>query len=131
MFLRISLEEIVIAAKAVWPNRIVANAIGEETMDIMMKTYKRKRSFFAGKTSRGLVGGLFYLLSYKYDVVKNQKQLADRLGTSDVTIRASYRDWLEEFPDLFGDVVTKLAQDQNLRWYMVADCRRRISELKL
>jgi hypothetical protein len=128
MLHRISLEEITLAAKTVWPNRNVAMAIGEETMDIITKTYKRKSSFFAGKTSRGLVGGLFYLLGYKYDVVKNQKELADCLGTSDVTIRTSYRNWLEEFPDLFQETVTKLAQDQNLRWYLVVDCRQKISQ---
>jgi transcription initiation factor TFIIIB Brf1 subunit/transcription initiation factor TFIIB len=125
---RISAEEIKIAARTVWHNQRVANAISEEAVDIMMKTHKRKFSFFTGKTSRGLVGGLFYLLGYKYDAAKNQKELADRLGTSDVTIRASYRNWLEEFPDLFQDVVSKLAQDQNLRWYVLIDYRKKISQ---
>jgi transcription initiation factor TFIIIB Brf1 subunit/transcription initiation factor TFIIB len=126
--IRISPEEIKIAARTVWHNQLVANAISEETVDIITKTHKRKFSFFTGKTSRGLVGGLFYLLGYKYDAAKNQKELADRLGTSDVTIRASYRNWLEEFPDLFQEAVSKLAQDQNLRWYVLIDYRRKISQ---
>ncbi len=129
MLNRILPEEVTIAARTIWPNPAVANAIGQETTDIIMKTQKRKLHFFAGKTSRGLVGGLFYLLGYKHNAVKNQKELADRLGASDVTIRASYRSWLEEFPDLFQDIVAKLAKDQNLRWYVVMDYRRRILQL--
>jgi len=125
---RIAPEEVEIAAKTIWPNQLIANAISQETVDIIMKTHKRKFSFFNGKTSRGLVGGLFYLLGYKYDAVKNQKELADRLGTSDVTIRASYRNWLEESPDLFQDIIGKLAQDQNLRWYVLVDLKRKISK---
>lgn len=98
-----------------------------DALEIIAKAHKRKFAFFNGKTSRGLVGGLFYLLGHKYDVVKNQKELADRLGTTDVTIRASYRNWLEAFPDLFLDVIGKLAQDQNLRYYVLTDLKRKIS----
>jgi hypothetical protein len=125
---RIAPEEVEVAAKTIWPNHLLAKTISEETVDIIMKTHKRKFSFFTGKTSRGLVGGLFYLLGYKYDAVKNQKELADRLGTSDVTIRTSYRSWLEEFPDLFQDIIGKLAQDQNLRWYVIMDFRKKVSQ---
>ena len=124
---RLSPEEVAVAARTIWPNQLIANAISDETVGIIVKTHKRKFSFFNGKTSRGIVGGLFYLLGYKYDSVKNQKELADRLGTSDVTIRSSYRNWLEEFPDLFQDVIGKLAKDQNLRWYVLVDLRRKIS----
>jgi transcription initiation factor TFIIIB Brf1 subunit/transcription initiation factor TFIIB len=128
---KISPEEVTIVARAVWHNRLIADAIGRETVDILMTAHKRKFSFFGGKTSRGLVGGLFYLLGYKHDDVKNQKELADLLGTSDVTIRASYRSWLEQFPDLFQEVVGKLAQDQNLRWYVILDYRQKSSQLQL
>ncbi len=124
---RISTEEVTAAAKTLWLNQTVADAIAKDSIDIVEKTHKQKVSFFAGKTSRGLVGGLFYLLGYKYDSAKNQKELADHLGTSDVTIRTSYRNWLEEFPDFFQDVVGKLALDQNLRWYVLVDYRRKIS----
>lgn len=128
---RMSPEEVNVAAKTIWLNQTVANAIGGEAIDILAKAHKRKFSFFTGKTSRGLVGGLFYLLGYKHGAVKNQKELADCLGTSDVTIRASYRNWLEAFPDLFQDVVDKLALDRNLRWYILVDYRRKISQLQL
>jgi hypothetical protein len=124
---RISPEEVTMAAKTLWQNKILANKIANEALETLMKTHKRRFAFFGGKTSRGLVGGLFYLLGYKYDAVKNQKELADRLGTTDVTIRTSYRNWLEEFPDLFVDVIGKLAQDQSLRYYVLTDLRRKIS----
>jgi transcription initiation factor TFIIIB Brf1 subunit/transcription initiation factor TFIIB len=125
---RISSDEVYIAARTVWFNKQISNRIADNTLEIIAKTSKRKFSFFNGKTSRGLVGGLFYLLGYRYDVVKNQKELADRLGTTDVTIRASYRSWLETFPDLFSDVISKLAQDQNLRYYVLTDLKRKISK---
>jgi hypothetical protein len=126
---RISPEEVCIASRTVWFDKQTANRIAEDALEIIAKTHKRKLSFFNGKTSRGLVGGLFYLLGYKYDVVKNQKELADRLGTTDVTIRASYRNWLEAFPDLFLDIIGKLAQDQNLRYYVLTDLKRKMSTL--
>jgi endonuclease III-like uncharacterized protein len=128
---RITPDEIKIAAKTIWSNSVISKVIGEETVDTLLLAQKRKPSFFAGKTSRGLVGGLFYLLGYKYDSAKNQKELADRLCTSDVTIRASYRNWLKEFPDVFQDVVVKLAQDQNIRWYMLVDYRQKTYQLQL
>jgi hypothetical protein len=125
---RISPEEVTIAAKIIWTDHLIAKAISEDTAEILVKTHARKFSFFNGKTIRGLIGGLFYLLGYKYDAVKNQKELADRLNTSDVTIRASYRSWLEEFPDLFQNALGKLLQDQNLRWYVLTDLRRKVSQ---
>ncbi len=131
MLRRISPKEITIAARRLWQDPLVAETIDRETVDLITKIQKHNLSFFSGKTSRGLVGGLFYLLGYRHDSVKNQKEIADLLGTSDVTIRSSYRNWLEEFPDLFQDIVGKLALDQNLRWYVITDYRRRISQLQL
>ena len=125
---RISADEVYIAARTVWFDKQISNRLAADALELITKTSKRNFSFFNGKTSRGLVGGLFYLLGYRYGVVKNQKELADRLGTTDVTIRASYRNWLEAFPDLFPDVISKLAQDQNLRYYVLTDLKRKISK---
>jgi hypothetical protein len=44
----------------------------------------------------------------------NGTKLAEKLDTTDVTIRVSYRKWLEEFPDLFSDVVDKIAGNSKL-----------------
>ena len=128
---RITPDEVYIASRTLWLDKQIAYRIAEDALEIIAKTYMRKFSFFNGKTSRGLVGGLFYLLGYKHNVVKNQKELADRLGTSDVTIRASYRNWLETFPDLFLDVISKLGQDPNLRYYVLTDLKQKISAYQL
>ncbi len=80
-----------------------------------------KFSFFSGRRSTWIVGGLLYLLSYRYDSVKKQNELADVLGTTDGTIRDSYRLWLKTFPDLFMDVIGKFANDEKLRYFVRID----------
>ncbi len=67
-------------------------------------------------------------MSYRYDSVKKQRELADRLGTSDVSIRTNYRQWLEEFPDLFLDVIGKFATDGSLRYYVLLNLKPRIAQ---
>ena len=60
------------------------------------------------------MGGLFYLLGFRYDDSKKQREIAVTLQITDVSIRSSYKRWLKEFPDLFQDVIGKLA-DQELQ----------------
>lgn len=121
---RLPIDEISAAAHAVWLDTTIANAIASETVQIINNTYARKFAFFNGKSSKTLVGGLFYLLSYRYDAIKKQNELADQLGTTDVTIRASYRKWLETFPDLFLDVISKFATNRELRPYILLDLKQ-------
>jgi len=116
---RIPYEEVLAAAHTLWSNEAVANKVAVETVEIINRTYKRKFAFFNGKSSKCIVGGLFYILGYRYNAVKKQRELADHLGTSDVTIRASYRQWLEVFPDLFLDVIGKFAEDNTLRYFVL------------
>jgi hypothetical protein len=116
---RIPMEEVFAAAHTVWTNESIADKVAMETIQIINQTYKKKFSFFDGKSSRSLVGGLFYLLGYRFDDIKKQNELADHLGTTDVTIRLSYRKWLETYPDLFGDVIEKFAADKELRYYVL------------
>jgi len=85
---------------------------------------KRKRGFFNGKSAKRIIGGLFYLLSFRHDAIKKQRDLADQLGTNDVTIRASYRQLLKEFPDLFMDIVGKFAADDSLRYFVFLDLKQ-------
>jgi len=91
---RIAISEVSDAAQAIWPQKNVSETIASETVKILNQTYKRKFSFFNGKSYRFLVGGLFYLLGYRHDAVRRQRELANILGTSDVTIRKAYRSWL-------------------------------------
>ncbi len=116
---RIPHDEVAAASHNIWLNTETADKIASDAIKIINKTYTRKFSFFTGKSARSLVGGLFYLLGFRYNNVKRQKELADKLGTSDVSIRLSYRQWLETFPDLFLDVLGKLAQDKDLRSYVL------------
>jgi hypothetical protein len=106
---RIPFEDVRAAAYTIWADRKIADKIALETIETINKTYYRKLSFFNGRKAKSIVGGLFYLLGYKYDAVKKQNELADKLGTTDHSIRDSYRKWLETFPDLFLDVIGKLA----------------------
>jgi transcription initiation factor TFIIIB Brf1 subunit/transcription initiation factor TFIIB len=119
LFKRIPIEDVKAAAHVIWADSELADQIAKETILIINKTFYRKFSFFNGRRSKSLVGGLFYLLSYRYDAVKKQNELADALGTTDVSIRVSYRLWLETFPDLFVDVIAKFAQAKDLRSYVL------------
>jgi transcription initiation factor TFIIIB Brf1 subunit/transcription initiation factor TFIIB len=121
---RITPEEITNAAKAVWQEQATAEKIALETLEIMTKASKQKFSFFNGKTSKSLVGGLFYILGYKHDAAKTQKELAAKLHTTDTTIRHSARKWLQEFSELFPDVINKLAEQDKLAYCIRSQKRR-------
>lgn len=121
---RISTTEISTAAHAVWLNKSVADAIALETVQIINQTYKRKFAFFNGKSSRCIVGGLFYLLGYRHDAIKKQNEIAHQIGTTEISIRVSYRKWLETFPDLFLDVIGKFATISSLRSFILFDLKQ-------
>lgn len=106
-------SEVATATRVVWSDQGLAEKIESSAMELITNASNRKFSFFSGKSSRGLLGGLFYLLGYRYNAVKKQKELAEKLGTTDVTIRTSYRKWLEDFPDLFTDVSDKITNNHN------------------
>ena len=80
--------------------------------------------FFNGKSSKFIVGGLFYLLGFRHNAIKKQRELADRLETNDVTIRVAYRQLLKEFPDLFLDIMGKFAEDDSLRFFVFLDLKQ-------
>lgn len=107
-------SEVVAAANDIWADRAIAEKIASGALEIIAEANKSNFAFFSGKSFRGLIGGLFYILGFRYDAVKKQKELAGKLGTTDVTIRASYRKWLEEFPALFSDVIDKIAESNKL-----------------
>ena len=125
---RISFDEIFAATHTIWADKRMADQVAEEAFGIIIKTSRRKSAFFTDKSTKCFVGGLFYLLGYRYDSVKKQRELADRLGTSDVSIRTNYRQWLEEFPDLFLDVIGKFASDSSLRYYVLLNFKQHIAQ---
>jgi transcription initiation factor TFIIIB Brf1 subunit/transcription initiation factor TFIIB len=98
------------AANTIWLDKSVADKIASESVKIINSASKRKNSFLNSKNVKSLIGSLFYLLGLRYDAFKRQRELADKLGTSDVAIRTSYKQWLECFPELFEDIIEKTAE---------------------
>jgi hypothetical protein len=121
---RIPIEEVLAAAHLLWADKAFADKMAFEAVKIINQTYKRKFAFYNGKRYGCLVGGLFYLLGHRYDVKKNQTELADCLGTTDISVRKSYRKWLETFPDLFTDVIAKFAAHKDLRYFILIDLKK-------
>lgn len=109
---RISHSKILKASTAVWGSQSTADQTAQEAFDIIANTSEKNLGFFAGKSSRALLGGLFYLLGIRHNVTKTQKEIAANLCTSDVTIRYSYNRWLKEFPEVFQDVIIKLKEKE-------------------
>jgi len=121
---RIPLNEVKAASHILWTDSLLADRIALEAVEIINKAHSRKFSFFSGKTVRGVVGGLFYLLSYKHDAIKKQKEIANQLSTTEVTVRDSYRQWLKSFPDLFVEVIQKFSEDEKLRFFVLIDLKK-------
>jgi transcription initiation factor TFIIIB Brf1 subunit/transcription initiation factor TFIIB len=69
--------------------------IASEALTIIRKKYETDPTFFSGKSSKGIIGGLFYLLGQRFGNFKTQRQIATSLNTTEITIRASYRTWAE------------------------------------
>jgi transcription initiation factor TFIIIB Brf1 subunit/transcription initiation factor TFIIB len=120
---RIPPSEVSAAAHTIWLEKSIADTIAFQTIQIINQAYKRKFVFFNGKSSKHIVGGLFYLLGFRYADVKRQTELAHQLGTSDVTIRESYRKWLMTFPDLFLDIIVKFESDKDSRYFALKDLK--------
>lgn len=104
---RISCEETMLAARSLW-NPEVADDIGSNALQILAQASRRTLIFFNGKASKCLLGGLFYILGYRFNHTLTQKEIADKIGTSEISISHSYKCWLKEFPELFTDVMTKM-----------------------
>jgi transcription initiation factor TFIIIB Brf1 subunit/transcription initiation factor TFIIB len=120
---KLSFDELYFNAQLIWGQKVLAQLIASECCYIIGKVEKRNKPFFSGKRPSALVGGLFYLLGYRFGVPINQKEIAKKLHTTDVTIRLSYRKWLRAFPDLFVDVIGKLAQHDSLKYFVLLDLK--------
>lgn len=121
---RIPFAEVSVAARTIWDDKTIATRVASETDGLISQAYKRNFTFFNGKSSKCIVGGLFYIMGFRYNSIKKQRELADKMGTTDVTIRASYKQWLETFPDLFPDVIEKLAHTPAFRYYVLVDLKQ-------
>jgi transcription initiation factor TFIIIB Brf1 subunit/transcription initiation factor TFIIB len=107
-----------------------AKLIAAEASQIIQTVNKRRPTFFSGKSEKGLLSGLFYLLSLKNKTMKTQREIARSLNTTDVTLRASYRMWLEEFPDLFSNVSGRIVEGEKLGLFVPSNHSKEDSLLK-
>ena len=114
----LSFEELSSAAHTVWSNETIADKVAVDASKIINQICKRKHLFFNGKSYKFIAGGLFYLLGFRHNAIKKQRELANQLGTNEITIRDSYRMLLQEFPDLFLDIMGKFAEDDSLRFFV-------------
>lgn len=96
------------AARSIWVSQETADAIGANALQILAKASMNNLRFFNGKASRSLLGGLFYLLGFRFKAEMTQTEIAYQLGISEVSVRKSYKDWFDEFPYFFTDLATKL-----------------------
>jgi transcription initiation factor TFIIIB Brf1 subunit/transcription initiation factor TFIIB len=98
---RITEEYIMVSANKIWQNQPrTAGAVVSEALRAVNLAYEWNSVFFSGKSKRGIVGGLFYCLGLALRSFKTQKEIARILGTTEMTVRASSREWQKQFPDL-------------------------------
>ena len=110
IFYRIHCEKITCAARVVWVNQEVADAIASNALQILAKASKQNLLFFCEKKPKCVLGGLFYILGFRFRAIKTQSEIADFLCTTEVSIRKSYKSWLNEFPQYFTDVNDKIRE---------------------
>ncbi len=101
---RLSFTKVLSFASMVWQDHpLIAELISTETSKIILVVHKRRKTYFSGKSKKRLLSGIFYLLGIRNKAVKTQREIARSVDTSEATVRASYRDWVTNFPDLFPD----------------------------
>ena len=88
---RIPYKAVLAFAQKLWPDKpSTASNISSVTQEIIREY---PSYIFSGKSKAGIIGGLFYLLSLVYDQPRTQKEIANLMNSSIVTIRASYYEW--------------------------------------
>jgi transcription initiation factor TFIIIB Brf1 subunit/transcription initiation factor TFIIB len=99
---RLSPERVLALAIVVWPNQLpVAAEVSARAINMIQRAYEKSPTFFSGRSEKGILSGLFYQLEFGTVNMKTQQQIAKALGTTEMTTRASYREWLDCFPELF------------------------------
>jgi transcription initiation factor TFIIIB Brf1 subunit/transcription initiation factor TFIIB len=98
---RIADKYIVAFANKIWQDQPkTAETVSMEASKIVDIAYRRNSVFFSGKSKRGVVAGLFYCLGLSLGSFKTQREIARSMNTTEMTVRASSRDWPKQFPDL-------------------------------
>jgi transcription initiation factor TFIIIB Brf1 subunit/transcription initiation factor TFIIB len=98
----LSPEKVRVFASTVWQNQpSVAADVSVRASKIIQAAYEKRPAFFSGKSEKGILSGLFYYSGSDVGRMKTQQEIALALGTTEMTTRASHRDWLKYFPELF------------------------------
>jgi hypothetical protein len=84
----------------VTPDPTTAESLTEETLKIIKTIHLENRIFFSGKSEKGFLSGLFYLIGIKNEAGKTQREITRKLNTNNVTARTFHRDWLNIHPEL-------------------------------
>jgi transcription initiation factor TFIIIB Brf1 subunit/transcription initiation factor TFIIB len=126
MLYRLPAEEVFAATHLIWDKKEIADKIARETIEIIKSACHKKFIFFSGRREKWIIAGLFYLLGYRYNSPKKQIEIADLLGTSDFTVRDSYRRWLLAFPDFFEDVVKTFSADEKLKFFITDNLKKQV-----
>lgn len=99
---RLSSAKVLSYASTIWQDHpLMAELMATETSHVFRIIHKRRQNYFSGKSKKRLLSGIFYLLGKKNKAMKTQREIARGLSTSEATVRASYRDYIANFPDLF------------------------------
>jgi hypothetical protein len=104
------IEFILLKAHVLWPEKSIAEKIVADVVKIISQTCQRNFSFYNGKALKCILAGLFYILGFRYGDPKKQREICVVFQITDVTVRAFYKQWLKEFPDMFQDVIKILDQ---------------------
>lgn len=107
ILVRIPCEVTVQAARAVWVNQDLADDIASNALQVMAQASRANLRFFNGKSPKCILGGLFYILGFRFYAPKTQREIADFLCTTEVSVRKSYHSWLNEFPQFFPETQLK------------------------
>jgi hypothetical protein len=128
---RLSSKQVLSYSSMLWQDKpSMAKLIAAQASQIIQAVNKKRHNFFSGKSEKGLLSGMFYLLSLKNNAIKTQREIARSLNTTDVTVRVSYRKWLEEFPDIFSDIAGILAEDEKIGLFVPSNHGKRRLPLK-
>jgi transcription initiation factor TFIIIB Brf1 subunit/transcription initiation factor TFIIB len=119
---RITCEKTEEAARAVWVNQETADTITSNSLQIMAQASRANLKFFHARKPKCTLSGLFYILGFRFRAEKTQREIADLLCTTEVSVRKSYKSWLNEFPQFFTDVRFKMSENRQADYY-----RQRIS----
>jgi transcription initiation factor TFIIIB Brf1 subunit/transcription initiation factor TFIIB len=85
-------------------NHEVADDVASNALHVLAQASNANLRFFNRKSPKCVLGGLFYILGFRFYAPKTQREIADFLCTTEVSIRKSYHGWLSEFPELFTDL---------------------------